>query len=107
MGTKPAKIEGENNILFNILNYAGFASLSDVFFAYGGGQPTTATDDIVPEPVMKYWMVQILKILLEMEYKNVIHGDLHGGNMVLSDNGEVRLIDFDHSRFHDGKSEVD
>lgn len=47
-----------------------------------------------PEPVVKFWMAQLVSILEAVHHRGVVHRDLKPENLLLDDNGCLKLIDF-------------
>ena len=54
----------------------------------------TEDDGKNKENIIK-WSTQLYNIISAMHEKNVIHGDLHIGNTIITREGNLRLIDFD------------
>lgn len=71
------------------LEYLAGGSISDLCQKYG----------YLGEAIAKKYTLQVLKALVYLHSKDVVHGDLKGGNVLLTKDGEtVKLCDLGNSR---------
>ncbi len=73
-------------------------------------QTMTATG-VLPENARQILAADMIRktcmALKEMERLGFVHNDIKGGNIMLTEDGDVRVIDFDQSRFGDDEGRVD
>ena len=78
-----------NNTFCVYLEYLSGGSISDLCRRYG----------FLGEAISRQYTYQVIKALVYLHSKDVVHGDLKGGNVLLTKDGEtVKLCDLGNSR---------
>ncbi|XP_046607249.1 neither inactivation nor afterpotential protein C isoform X1 [Neodiprion virginianus] len=62
-----------------------------------------ASDKKLKEEHIGYILKEVVKALLHLHENNVVHRDVRGNNILLTKNGEVKLVDFGLSRMIKGE----
>lgn len=79
----------ENNVFCIYLEYMSGGSIQDMCKRYGR----------LGETICKTYCIQIIKALMYLHSKDVIHGDLKGANVLLEKDGaRIKLCDLGNSR---------
>lgn len=82
-----------NNVFCVYLEYLSGGSVADLCRRYG----------YLGESICRQYTRQVLKALVYLHSKDVVHGDLKGANVLLSKDGEtVKLCDLGNSRLLEG-----
>ena len=85
----------EQNTFCVYLEYLAGGSIADLNRRYG----------FLGESICRVYTKQIVNALVYLHSKEVVHGDLKGGNVLLSKDGEtVKLCDLGNSRLLEGES---
>ncbi|GFH59688.1 hypothetical protein CTEN210_16164 [Chaetoceros tenuissimus] len=88
----------------NIVRYLGCELQKDTLYVFQewvpGGNLTSLLEKFgsFPTPVIQSYLFQILSGLQYLHEKNVLHRDIKGGNILVNDEGIVKLADFGASR---------
>ena len=88
----------------NIVRYLGCELQKDTLYVFQewvpGGSLTSLLEKFgsFPTPVIQSYLFQILSGLQYLHEKNVLHRDIKGGNILVSDEGIVKLADFGASK---------
>lgn len=97
---------GDDGMLHMILKDEGGSDLNNVASA----MQLMTTSGMIPEEARAVLAQESTKQLVQglkfMEEKNLIHNDIKPGNMVMTSDGTVKIIDFGESRFGDDKGEI-
>jgi serine/threonine protein kinase len=79
----------ENNVFCIYLEYMPLGSISDQCKMYGR----------LGETICRAYTIQVLKGIAYLHSQNIIHGDLKGANVLLTNEGkEIKLCDLGNSR---------
>ncbi|MCD8181082.1 MAG: serine/threonine protein kinase [Firmicutes bacterium] len=73
---------------------------STVILEYVTGTPLSQLDRRVDEGTVRKWMIQLCGAVSELHKNNIIHRDIKPSNIMLTDDGGIKLIDFDIARTH-------
>lgn len=88
----------------NIVSYLGCGNSPDhmnIFLEYvpgGSVQMMLKSYGALPEPLIKSFVRQILQGLEFLHSLNIIHRDIKGGNILVNDEGHVKISDFGISK---------
>eukprot|EP01127_Copromyxa_protea_P000606 TRINITY_DN1051_c0_g2_i3.p1 TRINITY_DN1051_c0_g2~~TRINITY_DN1051_c0_g2_i3.p1 ORF type:complete len:646 (-),score=76.85 TRINITY_DN1051_c0_g2_i3:1099-3036(-) len=79
------KILSETQEIWIIMDYCGVGSVKDVM---------KITDEVLSESQIAYVLQQTLKGLCHLHQRGILHLDIKAANILLTDDGEVKLADF-------------
>eukprot|EP01084_Bolivina_argentea_P289522 497190_1 len=58
------------------------------------------TENVLSEPVTRFYMSECANAINYLHSMNIIHGNLHPNNILISHDGHVKLTDFYCSKYH-------